>query len=404
MISPLRALAITCLALQSIAAMAADTTPPPAPDAVRVACIGDTITDMSNYPKVLAQYLATDYDLAKYHEKAYDVRNFGAPDTTVVMTEKPWIKTPKADAAKAFLPQIVVIEIGTQDTQKGKNWDAIATFPAEYKNLINAFASLPSKPKIYLCLPPPIYGTDGWGMSEDNLVSTVIPDIKQVAKELNLPVIDLHTALGNRPDLFDHSVHPTGDARKYIASAIYTGVFGIEPPGSFTAAPTVFPGKNLVADDNPGAEADAPAWISKGNGKLAFVTEPVHGGKRAVMLSGRTGEADTAGLDITAALAAAGPGDYCFRVFARLMADPADKKREQCWITVTIADDKGSHTISSSRLSISGKDWTPCGGTGALNWSGALKSATLLVTSSATDNLVLDDAELGKFTYAPPAK
>ena len=125
-------IAIACFSLVSISAWAADAPPPPA-DAIRIACIGDTITDMSNYPKVLAQYLATDYDLAKYHAKAYDVRNFGVPDTTVVMTEKPWIKTPKADAAKAFLPQIVVIEIGTQDTQKGKNWDAIATFPAEYQ-------------------------------------------------------------------------------------------------------------------------------------------------------------------------------------------------------------------------------------------------------------------------------
>lgn len=224
MISPLRSAALACLLFSSTAAWAADPTPPPSPDAVRIACIGDTITDMSNYPKVIAQYLAAD------HSKSYDIRNFGAPDTTVVMTEKPWIKSPKADAAKAFLPQIVVIEIGTQDTQKGKNWNAIATFPAEYKNLISAFASLSSKPKIYLCLPPPIYGNTGWGMSEENLVGTVIPDIQQVAKDLNLPVIDLHTALGNHPELFHNSVHPTGDAKKFIATAVYVALFGANPP------------------------------------------------------------------------------------------------------------------------------------------------------------------------------
>ena len=226
MISLPRCSAILCISLLSTAARAADTTPPPGPDAVRIACIGDTITDMSNYPKVLAQYAAAD------HSKSYDIRNFGAPDTTVVMTEKPWIKTPKGTAALAFLPQIVVIEIGTQDTQKGKNWEAIATFPAAYKDLINQFASLSSKPKIYLCLPPPIYGTTGWGMSEDNLTSTVIPDIQQVAKELNLPVIDLHTALSNHPELFHNSVHPVGDAKKYIAAAIYTGLFGSAPAGA----------------------------------------------------------------------------------------------------------------------------------------------------------------------------
>jgi lysophospholipase L1-like esterase len=236
--TPLRFIAITSLSLLSTAARAADITPPPAPDAIRIACIGDTITDMSNYPKVIAQYLAAAGD----HTKTYDIRNFGAPDTTVVMTEKPWIKSPKAAAALEFQPQIVVIEIGTQDTQKGKNWNAIATFPAEYKNLVNAFASLPSKPKIYICLPPPIYGTTGWGMSEDNLTSTVIPGIQQVAKELNLPVIDLHTALGNHPELFHNSVHPAGDAKKYIAAAVYKALFGIDPPGwplpAASASPT----------------------------------------------------------------------------------------------------------------------------------------------------------------------
>lgn len=404
MISPLRSTAFLCLALSTAAALAADPTPAPSPDAVRIACIGDTITDMSNYPKVIAQYLAADYPLAKYHAKAYDVRNFGVPDTTVVLTEKPWIKTPKADDAKAFLPQIVIIEIGTQDTQKGRNWNAVATFPAEYKNLVNAFATLPSKPKIYVCLPPPIYGTDGWGMSEENLVSTIIPDIRQVAKELDLPVIDLHTALGNRPDLFDHSVHPTGDARKYIAAAVYTTVFGIDPPGSLAPAPTTFTGKNLLADNNPGAESDTPAWTSKGNGKLAFVTDPIRGGKRAAMLSERTGEGDSAGVDITAALNSGGPGDYFFRAYARLVADPAGKQRSQSWVSVTLTDDKGTHTIAGTRLTVSGKDWSPISGAGALTWTGTLKSATLLVTSNAKDNLILDDLELGKFTYAPPAK
>ena len=404
--SPTRFLAIALASALALPTFAADTTPQPAPaasDAVRIACIGDTITDMSNYPKVLAQFLAADYELAKYHAKSYDVRNYGAPDTTVVMTEKPWIKTPKANDALAFQPQIVVIEIGTQDTQKGKNWDAIATFPTEYKNLINAFASLPSKPKIYICLPPPIYGTTGWGMSEDNLTSTVIPDIKKVAAELNLPVIDLHTALGNRPDLFDHSVHPTGDAKKYIAAAVYTGIFGIDPPGALVAAPTTFPGKNLLSDSNPGAETDTPVWVNKG-GAIAFTTDTVHGGKRAVTQSGRNGEGDSAGLDITSALKTSGTGDYCFRIFARLSTAPADNKRVQCWTILTITDDKGAHTITGPKQNISAADWTPCGGAGVISWNGTLKSATLSVTTNAKDNLILDDAELGKFTYAPPAK
>ena len=241
-------------------------------------------------------------------------------------------------------------------------------------------------------------------MSEEHLTSAVIPGILQVAKELNLPVIDLHAALSNRPDLFHNSVHPVGEANKYIASAIYTGVFGINPPGALVAAPTVFPGKNLLEAANPGAEADTPSWTSKG-GKLSYVTDLFHAGKRAAKLSERKGEADSLGLDITTALNAAGSGDFCFRAFARQATEPADKKRAQCWISINYTDDKGSHSVGSGvRHDFSAKDWTSCGGTGAVRWTGTLKSATLLVTCSGTTDLVVDDFELGKFTYTPPAK
>lgn len=167
------------------------------------------------------------------------------------------------------------------------------------------------------------------------------------------------------------------------------------------AAPTVFPGKNLLASSNPGAESASPGWVNKG-GKFAFVSNPVHGGEHAALFSDRAADTDSLGIDITAALAAGGPGDYCFRAFARLFSEPVDKKRPQCWIILTVTDGKGTRTITGPRQDITAKDWIPCGGTGSVTWTGTLQSATLWVAGTQGQNFILDDFELCKFIYTPP--
>jgi lysophospholipase L1-like esterase len=50
--------------------------------------------------------------------------------------------------------------------------------------------------------------------------SEVIPALQQVAKELNTPVIDLHTALANKPALFPDKIHPNAAGAKLIAEAV----------------------------------------------------------------------------------------------------------------------------------------------------------------------------------------
>ena len=121
----------------------------PRKDAVRVACIGNSITfgagiknrSRDSYPSVLARMLGDNYW----------VKNFGVSARTMLNKgDHPYMNEPAYKNALAFNPNIVVIKLGTNDS-KSFNWKYKADFMKDAQNMINAFKGLPSQPKIYLC-------------------------------------------------------------------------------------------------------------------------------------------------------------------------------------------------------------------------------------------------------------
>lgn len=120
----------------------------PRKDAVRVACIGNSITfgagiknrSRDSYPSVLARMLGD----------SYWVKNFGVSARTMLNKgDHPYMNEPAYKNALAFNPNIVVIKLGTNDS-KSFNWKYKADFMKDAQNMINAFKGLPSQPKIYL--------------------------------------------------------------------------------------------------------------------------------------------------------------------------------------------------------------------------------------------------------------
>lgn len=199
-------------ALLAPALHAADSKP------IRVACVGDSITfgagvelrEKNNYPKVLGELLGA----------GYVTGNFGRSGATLLKQgDLPYWKTKEFEGANAFQPDIVVIKLGTNDS-KPQNWDQHkAEFAADAKALVAHFQALPSKPKVYVCLPVPVYETK-WGINEPVVKGEVIPILQQVAKELKLPTIDLYTALSGKALMFPDKIHPNAAGAKVIAETV----------------------------------------------------------------------------------------------------------------------------------------------------------------------------------------
>jgi acyl-CoA thioesterase I len=370
-------------------------------NAVRVACLGDTITTNTHYPRALGTLLSTPYELSRYLAPAYDVREFAVADATIVDSRKPYRTQPACAQALAFQPQIVVIMLGTQDSQRGANYDKIGTFVSEYEKLVGDFTALPSAPKVYVCLPPPIFGESSSGLTNANLEAGVITGIRKVASDLHLPIIDINTPLQAQSQLFFDHAYPTGGAASIIAPAVFTGITGCQPPATLLRAPTTPAGDNLLT--NPGAEDGATAW-SAAQGTCSIVADPAHGGTHAFQLAGQPGTTLTLSADITAALTAPGPGDYYLQGYTRLVTPVPDDASVTGVLQVMIVDERGQSTLTTiDRMPVGAADWATLRAIKTLSWTGALQSAHLILTSTAPVAFYADDFSLVKYPYAPPA-
>lgn len=181
--------------------------------AIRVACVGDSITEGSGYPDDLWMRLGT----------SYIIENFGVGGSTVLLkSDKPYMNQTAFQMVKIFLPDIVVIMLGTNDAIPN-NYKHIDNFIDDYRKLVGEFKALDSKPKIWLVLPPPIYN-DTLGPNGTNFMHGVIPRIEQIANETNLPVINVYETLAGHPEYFVDGVHLTKQGVTLMVTEIYMAI------------------------------------------------------------------------------------------------------------------------------------------------------------------------------------
>lgn len=187
---------------------------------VRVACVGDSITEGSGYPAELQAKLGT----------RYEVGNFGVSGSAVTLDSgKPYMNQTAFQLSKAFQPDIVIIMLGTNDARED-NYVHIENFTDNYRRLVVEFQALRSEPQVWLVQPPPIYEND-LNLLDSNLVQGVIPRIEQVAGELNLPTIDMHEVLASYPEYFGDGVHPSSEGALLIAGEINEAITSAEGSG-----------------------------------------------------------------------------------------------------------------------------------------------------------------------------
>jgi acyl-CoA thioesterase I len=194
------------------------------PETIRVACVGDSITYGSSIQnRVTNCYPA---QLGRMLGKKWQVRNFGVSGATLLKKgDKPYWKQQAFEDVLAFNPHVVIIKLGTNDT-KPQNWKFKSDFVGDYMDMINRFAALPSKPRIWICYPVPAYA-ERWGISDARIKNEVIPLIYQIARREHVPVINLYGPLSGRPKLFPDRIHPNAEGANLIAKEVYKTLTGL---------------------------------------------------------------------------------------------------------------------------------------------------------------------------------
>jgi len=205
---------------------------------VKIACVGNSITYGSgiknqfqnSYPGLLSQLLG----------EGYDVRNFGISARVLLNKgDHPYMHEQKFRDLLAFQPDIVTIKLGTNDS-KPWNWRYGKDFKKDLTEMLDILQELPSKPKIYLCLPVPAVKRN-FGINDSVITNGIIPVIRSVAKKRHLPVVDLYALLKPYPDYYTDGIHPNEQGAALIAGELYRTLTGNEAPAIVTDQP--FPGK-----------------------------------------------------------------------------------------------------------------------------------------------------------------
>ena len=188
----------------------------PRPDALRVACIGNSIThgsgidmqEQNGYPAQLQRLLGD----------GYYVKNYGVGARCMMATsDHPYMREQAWRDAKAFLPDIVVIKLGTNDS-KDFQWNQ-QQYERDYQLMVDTLKALPTKPAIYLCTPIRAF-RDKWGITDSVIVNGVIPSIQKIAKKNKLEVIDLHPVVDDRSLMTGDMIHPNDKGAAKMAATI----------------------------------------------------------------------------------------------------------------------------------------------------------------------------------------
>ena len=222
-----------------------DARPAPKPDAIRVACIGNSITDGHGID--MAPAYGYPAELQKRLGDQYWVKNFGVSARTMLNKgDHPYMNEMAWRDAQAFLhhdgqqsaPDVVIIKLGTNDS-KPENWKHGDEFRQDLEQMILTLrpdlAQPAAKkrgrvvrkqpkpegsPQIFLCTPIPAFKST-WNINDEVIVNNIIPIQQEVARKYGLHIIDLHTLYANDGDkMLSDGIHPDGKGAVRLAEII----------------------------------------------------------------------------------------------------------------------------------------------------------------------------------------
>lgn len=192
-------------------------------EVIRMACIGDSITQADAYVSALRTALG----------KQWEVTNFGVSGATMLKKgDNPYNRLGQYGQAMQKKPDVATIMLGTNDSKPG-NWAHKAEFEADYKAVIADLKKANPKVVIYCCVPPPA-GGNKWGINGEVIKNEIQPMVRKLAKETNCYVIDLQEPLTGKNCIPD-GVHPNVDGHKLMAAAIYKALTGKPIPAAAPA-------------------------------------------------------------------------------------------------------------------------------------------------------------------------
>lgn len=186
---------------------------------IKIACIGASIT----YGSRLKNPVKDSYpgQLQTRLGNTYEVKNFGVAGCTMLNRgDKPYRDTREYREALAYLPDIVTIDLGGNDS-KAINRVHLNDYKSDCMEIVASFANLPSHPRIILMTPVVSFVADTSGIWDPVIVKNIIPRLREVAFEHRLELFDPHPLMTGKPALMPDRIHPDSLGSSFIAKGLF---------------------------------------------------------------------------------------------------------------------------------------------------------------------------------------
>lgn len=179
-----------------------------------IAAIGASITEgagasnfyTESYPAQLQNKLGGAYNVVNFGKSGRTVRT----DTGVDANGEPvpWLQNKQWGGVQAIVPDIAIINMGTNDS-KSSNDPATTkeNFAAAYNHLLDELLAVNSDMRIIICTVPYAYSSI-YDISNDNIRDIVAPVQREIAAERDMELVDLYEITQNKSLLFGDGVHP----------------------------------------------------------------------------------------------------------------------------------------------------------------------------------------------------
>lgn len=194
-----------------------------APKPLKIACVGNSITygagmanrEKNNYPQQLQELLGD----------AYEVRNFGVNGNTLLKKgDYPYWQSDAYQKALTFVPDVVYIKLGTNDSKQQNRIHLDTDFENNYKDLIQSFKEKNKDVRVVLLLPVPSFLNDSTSIWNPIIKNKITPLTQKVALETKSEVIDLYQLFVGEPSMFPDTIHPSSLGASRIARRVYENV------------------------------------------------------------------------------------------------------------------------------------------------------------------------------------
>ena len=192
---------------------------------IKVACVGNSVTyDMGienpdeRYPAQVQVMLGDEYE----------VRNFGHTGATLLKNGyRPYWSLPEFKEAVDFKADIIIFHLGLNDTDP-RAWPKYRDeFVRDNVNLIDTFETINPNADVKISRMTPIFtGHPRFESSTKEWYWQVQDAIEVIAEITKVDLIDLHTPLHKRPDLFPDNLHPISEGAEIISKTISNAITG----------------------------------------------------------------------------------------------------------------------------------------------------------------------------------